>query len=50
MNLAMYHAEKSGHEAFEETSEAITPLTQEEKDARLAECTSRMPSGTADGQ
>lgn len=50
MNLAMYHAEKSGHEAFEETSEAIKPLTQEEKDARLAECTSRMPSGTADGQ
>ena len=41
MDLAMYHAEKSGHEAFEESSEEIKPLTPEEREARLAECECR---------
>ncbi|WFC98152.1 hypothetical protein MYAM1_000876 [Malassezia yamatoensis] len=31
MDLAMYHADKSGHDDFEESSEEIKPLTEEEK-------------------
>lgn len=41
MDLAMYHAEKSGHESFEESSETIKPLTAEEREARLAELRSK---------
>lgn len=39
MDLAMYHAEKSGHEDFSESSEEIKPLTEEEKKQRLDERT-----------
>ncbi|WFD37380.1 uncharacterized protein MJAP1_000324 [Malassezia japonica] len=37
MDLAMYHADKSGHDDFEESTEEIQPLTEEEKQQRLAE-------------
>lgn len=33
----MYHAEKSGHEDFSESQEAIRPLSEEEKKQRLEE-------------
>ena len=32
-----FHASKSGHENFEESTEEIAPLTEEEKKAKLAE-------------
>ncbi|KAG2345879.1 hypothetical protein BDR05DRAFT_879445 [Suillus weaverae] len=35
--LANYHAEKSGHEQFEESTEEIKPLTEEEKQQKLVE-------------
>ncbi|KAI6116766.1 ubiquitin-related domain-containing protein [Pisolithus croceorrhizus] len=35
--LANYHAEKSGHDQFEESTEEIKPLTEEERKAKLAE-------------
>jgi hypothetical protein len=35
--LANYHAEKSGHDQFEESTEEIKPLTEEEKQQKLAE-------------
>ncbi|KAG2143777.1 ubiquitin-related domain-containing protein [Suillus bovinus] len=35
--LANYHAEKSGHDQFEESTEEIKPLTEEEKRQKLAE-------------
>ncbi|KAI6023356.1 ubiquitin-related domain-containing protein [Pisolithus marmoratus] len=35
--LANYHAEKSGHDQFEESTEEIKPLTEEEKKAKLEE-------------
>ncbi|KAJ1946142.1 hypothetical protein EC988_005604 [Linderina pennispora] len=34
---ASYHASKSGHSDFSESTEAVKPLTEEEKAARLAE-------------
>ncbi|WVQ79657.1 hypothetical protein IAT38_001757 [Cryptococcus sp. DSM 104549] len=34
---AGFHAERSGHEQFEESTEEIKPLTEEEKKAKLAE-------------
>ena len=34
---AEYHATKSGHENFEESTEEIAPLTEEQKVERLAE-------------
>jgi len=37
MNQVQFHAEKSGHENFEESAEEIAPLTEEEKKARLEE-------------
>ncbi|KAG8997075.1 hypothetical protein FRB94_007871 [Tulasnella sp. JGI-2019a] len=40
--LANFHAEKSGHDQFEESTEAIKPLTEEEKKERLAELRSAM--------
>ncbi|KAG1787508.1 ubiquitin-related domain-containing protein [Suillus plorans] len=35
--LANYHAEKSGHDQFEESTEEIKPLTEEEKRQKLAD-------------
>ncbi|KAK7686344.1 hypothetical protein QCA50_010568 [Cerrena zonata] len=40
--LANYHAEKSGHDQFEESTEEIKPLTEEERKERLAELRTRM--------
>lgn len=40
--LANFHAEKSGHDQFEESTEEIKPLTEEEKKEKLAELKSRM--------
>ncbi|KAG8876126.1 hypothetical protein FRB97_004427 [Tulasnella sp. 331] len=40
--LANFHAEKSGHDQFEESTEAIKPLTEEEKKERLAELRQQM--------
>ncbi|RXK35574.1 DNA-binding protein [Tremella mesenterica] len=34
---ASFHAEKSGHQQFEESTEEIKPLTEEEKKAKLTE-------------
>ncbi|KAG0697930.1 ubiquitin-related domain-containing protein [Suillus ampliporus] len=35
--LANYHAEKSGHDQFEESTEEIKPLTEEEKQQKLTD-------------
>ncbi|KDQ19455.1 hypothetical protein BOTBODRAFT_51854 [Botryobasidium botryosum FD-172 SS1] len=40
--LANYHAEKSGHDQFEESTEEIKPLTEEEKKAKLEELRAKM--------
>ncbi|KAF9006205.1 DNA-binding protein [Cyathus striatus] len=40
--LANYHAEKSGHDQFEESTEELKPLTEEERKQRLAELRERM--------
>ncbi|KZT59107.1 hypothetical protein CALCODRAFT_431520 [Calocera cornea HHB12733] len=40
--LANYHAEKSGHDQFEESTEEIKPLTEEEKKQKLEELRVRM--------
>ncbi|SCV73172.1 BQ2448_7097 [Microbotryum intermedium] len=40
--LASYHGEKSGHDNFEESTEEIAPLTEEERKAKLAELQERM--------
>ncbi|KAK7437387.1 hypothetical protein VKT23_018632 [Stygiomarasmius scandens] len=40
--LANYHAEKSGHDQFEESTEEIKPLTEEEKKQRLEELRVKM--------
>lgn len=40
--LANYHGEKSGHENFEESTEEIAPLTEEEKKAKLEELKAKM--------
>jgi len=40
--LANFHAEKSGHDQFEESTEEIKPLTEEEKKEKLAELKARM--------
>ncbi|KAH7335267.1 ubiquitin-related domain-containing protein [Rhizoctonia solani] len=40
--LANFHAEKSGHDQFEESTEEIRPLTEEEKKQKLAELRERM--------
>ncbi|KAE8210708.1 hypothetical protein CF327_g5451 [Tilletia walkeri] len=40
--LAQYHAEKSGHTDFEESTEEIKPLTEEEKKAKLEELRVKM--------
>ncbi|KAK3325790.1 ubiquitin-related domain-containing protein [Apodospora peruviana] len=41
-DLAQYHATKTGHESFEESTEEIAPLTEEEKKARLEELRQKM--------
>ncbi|KIY65701.1 hypothetical protein CYLTODRAFT_492106 [Cylindrobasidium torrendii FP15055 ss-10] len=40
--LANFHAEKSGHQSFEESTEEIKPLTEEEKAAKLQELRAKM--------
>ncbi|KAF8638450.1 hypothetical protein AX17_002207 [Amanita inopinata Kibby_2008] len=40
--LANFHAEKSGHDQFEESTEEIKPLTEEEKKQKLEELRERM--------
>ncbi|KAG9102521.1 hypothetical protein FRC06_001897 [Ceratobasidium sp. 370] len=40
--LANFHAEKSGHDQFEESTEEIKPLTEEEKKQKLEELRARM--------
>jgi hypothetical protein len=36
--FASFHAEKSGHTNFEESTEEVKPLTEQEKKERLEEC------------
>jgi hypothetical protein len=40
--LANFHAEKSGHDQFEESTEEVKPLTEEEKKQKLAELRDKM--------
>ncbi|KAJ3532075.1 hypothetical protein NM688_g7477 [Phlebia brevispora] len=40
--LAQYHAEKSGHDQFEESTEEIKPLTEEEKKQKLEDLRAKM--------
>ncbi|TRM58730.1 ubiquitin-related domain-containing protein [Schizophyllum amplum] len=40
--LANYHAEKSGHDQFEESTEEVKPLTEEERAQRLEELRQKM--------
>ncbi|PWY99130.1 hypothetical protein BCV70DRAFT_232629 [Testicularia cyperi] len=40
--FASFHAEKSGHTAFEESTEEIMPLTEEEKKAKLQELRAKL--------
>ncbi|OAX35414.1 DNA-binding protein [Rhizopogon vinicolor AM-OR11-026] len=40
--LANFHAEKSGHDQFEESTEDVKPLTEEEKKQKLAELREKM--------
>ncbi|KAF8166638.1 DNA-binding protein [Mycena galopus ATCC 62051] len=40
--LAQFHAEKSGHQEFEESTEEIKPLTEEEKKQKLADLREKM--------
>jgi len=40
--LANFHAEKSGHDQFEESTEEIVPLTEEEKKQKLDELREKM--------
>jgi len=40
--LANFHAEKSGHDQFEESTEEIMPLTEEEKKQKLEELRQKM--------
>ncbi|KAJ7272704.1 DNA-binding protein [Mycena haematopus] len=45
--LAQFHAEKSGHQEFEESTEEIKPLTEEEKKQKLAELREKMAAKRA---
>ncbi|KAH0836830.1 ubiquitin-related domain-containing protein [Lanmaoa asiatica] len=45
--LANFHAEKSGHDQFEESTEEIKPLTEEEKKEKLAELRAKMAAKRA---
>ncbi|KAJ6474682.1 ubiquitin-related domain-containing protein [Mycena vitilis] len=40
--VAQFHAEKSGHQEFEESTEEIKPLTEEEKKQKLADLRQKM--------
>lgn len=40
--LAGYHAEKSGHASFSQSTEEIKPLTEDEKAERLQQLKSKM--------
>ncbi|KAJ2930047.1 hypothetical protein H1R20_g7059, partial [Candolleomyces eurysporus] len=40
--LANYHAEKSGHDQFEESTEEIKPLTEEERKQKLEELRAKL--------
>ncbi|KAF2479836.1 ubiquitin-related domain-containing protein [Neohortaea acidophila] len=42
MAQAQFHAEKSGHDDFAESTEELAPLTEEEKKAKLAEMRERL--------
>ncbi|KAF9517125.1 hypothetical protein BS47DRAFT_1371517 [Hydnum rufescens UP504] len=42
VDLANFHAEKSGHDQFEESAEEIKPLTEEEKKQKLEELRAKM--------
>ncbi|KAF2166892.1 hypothetical protein M409DRAFT_66432 [Zasmidium cellare ATCC 36951] len=42
MNAAQFHAEKSGHVDFGESTEELAPLTEAEKAAKLAEMRARL--------
>ncbi|EGN97022.1 hypothetical protein SERLA73DRAFT_185304 [Serpula lacrymans var. lacrymans S7.3] len=45
--LANFHAEKSGHDQFEESTEEVKPLTEEEKVQKLAELREKMAAKRA---
>ncbi|KIJ65449.1 hypothetical protein HYDPIDRAFT_110519 [Hydnomerulius pinastri MD-312] len=45
--LANFHAEKSGHDQFEESTEEIKPLTEEEKQQKLTELREKMAAKRA---
>lgn len=45
--LANFHAEKSGHDQFEESTEEIKPLTEDEKKEKLAELREKMAAKRA---
>jgi len=47
VDLANYHAEKSGHDQFEESTEEVKPLTEEEKKQKLAELREKMAAKKA---
>ncbi|CDO68833.1 hypothetical protein BN946_scf184805.g42 [Trametes cinnabarina] len=47
VDLANYHAEKSGHDQFEESTEEIRPLTEEEKKQKLAELKEKLAAKRA---
>jgi len=46
--LANFHAEKSGHDQFEESTEEIVPLTEEEKKQKLEELRQKMAEKRAE--
>ncbi|KAG8221099.1 ubiquitin-related domain-containing protein, partial [Butyriboletus roseoflavus] len=45
--LANFHAEKSGHDQFEESTEEMKPLTEEERKEKLAELRAKMAAKRA---
>jgi len=45
--LANFHAEKSGHDQFEESTEEVKPLTEEERVQKLAELREKMAAKRA---
>ncbi|KAF8141421.1 ubiquitin-related domain-containing protein [Boletus edulis] len=45
--LANFHAEKSGHDQFEESTDEIKPLTEDEKREKLAELREKMAAKRA---
>ncbi|QIW97405.1 hypothetical protein AMS68_002923 [Peltaster fructicola] len=47
MTQAQFHAEKSGHDDFSESTEEIAPLTEEEKKAKLEELRAKLAAKRA---